>query len=99
MYGTGIPVGLLIDSKGPRPGVLIGVLAIGSGYFLIYKGLWSTAFSSRSPDERFSLQQRSRFYGCSAHLFLLVLDGNGQLLCVLCSNQDVYVYHIPFTLR
>jgi len=44
MYGTGIPVGLLIDSKGPRPGVLIGTLALGSGYFLIYKGLRSTTF-------------------------------------------------------
>lgn len=98
MYGTGIPVGVLIDSKGPRPGVLIGVLAIGSGYFLIYKGLCSTTLSSRSSDERSSLQQRSRFYGCSAHLFLLVLDGDGQLLCVLCSNQDMYVSHISFTL-
>lgn len=39
MYGTGIPVGLLIDSKGSRPGVIIGVLGLGSGYFLIYKGL------------------------------------------------------------
>ena len=39
MYGTGIPVGLMIDSKGPRPGVLIGALALGSGYYLIHIGL------------------------------------------------------------
>lgn len=90
MYGTGIPVGLLIDSKGPRPGVLIGALALGSGYFLIYKGLWSTTFYSGSPDERSSPHQRSRFHGCPTHLFLLVLDRLGQLLSVLCSNQNMY---------
>ncbi|KAI9880115.1 MAG: hypothetical protein M1830_005360 [Pleopsidium flavum] len=37
MYASGIPVGLMVDSKGPRPGVLIGALALGSGYYLIHK--------------------------------------------------------------
>ncbi len=39
MYASGIPLGLMVDSKGPRPGVLIGALALGSGYYLIHKGL------------------------------------------------------------
>ncbi|EEH42108.1 uncharacterized protein PADG_06928 [Paracoccidioides brasiliensis Pb18] len=37
MYLSGIPVGLLIDSKGPRPGVLIGMVSLGAGYFLIHR--------------------------------------------------------------
>lgn len=41
MYASGIPVGLLVDAKGPRPGVLIGALSLGTGYFLIYKCLYS----------------------------------------------------------
>ncbi|KAI9731152.1 MAG: hypothetical protein M1834_005345 [Cirrosporium novae-zelandiae] len=37
MYGSGIPVGLLVDAKGPRFGVLIGILTIGPGYFALHK--------------------------------------------------------------
>ncbi|OAX82082.1 hypothetical protein ACJ72_03568 [Emergomyces africanus] len=33
MYASGIPIGLLIDSKGPRPGIFIGIVALGVGYF------------------------------------------------------------------
>lgn len=38
MYAAGIPVGLLVDSKGPRPGVLMGGLALGGGYFMLHRG-------------------------------------------------------------
>ena len=93
MYGTGIPVGLLIDTKGPRPGVLIGVLALGSGYFLIYKGMSSIPFRAVILADFGSLCQRPRLYGCPPHLFLLVLDGDGQLLCFLRSNKDLFVYY------
>ena len=37
MYGAGIPVGLLVDSKGPKPSVFIGSVLVGTGYFGIYK--------------------------------------------------------------
>ena len=37
MYASGIPVGLLVDAKGPRPGVFIGSIFVGTGYFGIYK--------------------------------------------------------------
>lgn len=33
MYVTGIPVGLLVDGRGPRPSILIGGLCLGLGYF------------------------------------------------------------------
>lgn len=33
MYATGIPAGLLIDSRGPRWGVLLGAIALACGYF------------------------------------------------------------------
>ena len=39
MYACGIPVGLLVDAKGPRPGVLLGSLGLGGGYFALYKGI------------------------------------------------------------
>ena len=38
MYTAGIPVGLLVDAKGPRPGVLFGALSMGTGYYLLHRG-------------------------------------------------------------
>lgn len=38
MYVAGIPVGLLVDLKGPRPGVLLGGLLLGVGYLILHKG-------------------------------------------------------------
>ena len=38
MYACGIPVGLLVDAKGPRPGVLLGSALLGTGYFGLYRG-------------------------------------------------------------
>ena len=38
MYAAGIPLGLLVDSKGPRLGSLIGAIALGLGYFLLHQG-------------------------------------------------------------
>ncbi|KAI9780225.1 MAG: hypothetical protein M1835_004534 [Candelina submexicana] len=37
MYGSGIPLGMLVDAKGPRPGALIGALCLGLGYYPIHK--------------------------------------------------------------
>ena len=39
MYIAGIPVGLLVDNKGPRPGALFGSLSVGAGYFSMYRGM------------------------------------------------------------
>lgn len=36
MYASGIPMGMLIDSRGPRWGVLIGAIALACGYFPLY---------------------------------------------------------------
>ncbi len=38
MYTAGIPLGLLVDSRGPRPGVLLGAVFLGIGYFSMYRG-------------------------------------------------------------
>ena len=38
MYIAGIPVGLMVDNKGPRPGAFCGCLSLGLGYFSIYRG-------------------------------------------------------------
>jgi MFS family permease len=37
MYATGIPAGLLIDSRGPRWGVLLGCICLACGYFPLHK--------------------------------------------------------------
>ncbi|KAI9863934.1 MAG: hypothetical protein M1824_005972 [Vezdaea acicularis] len=37
MYSSGIPVGILVDAKGPRIPVMIGAIALGVGYFPIYR--------------------------------------------------------------
>lgn len=36
MYAMGIPGGILIDSKGPRWGVLVGVIGLAVGYFPLH---------------------------------------------------------------
>ncbi len=38
MYTAGIPVGLLVDNKGPFPGAVLGATSLGVGYSAIYKG-------------------------------------------------------------
>ncbi|KAF1811511.1 MFS general substrate transporter [Eremomyces bilateralis CBS 781.70] len=35
MYATGIPVGMFIDTKGPRPSMIFGSFCLGIGYFPI----------------------------------------------------------------
>ncbi|KAI4095776.1 MAG: hypothetical protein LQ339_007139 [Xanthoria mediterranea] len=37
MYVGGIPVGILVDSKGPKPGVVLGGSLLGSGYFALHR--------------------------------------------------------------
>lgn len=37
MYTAGIPIGLLVDSKGPRPSTLFGGMSMGVGYFSLYR--------------------------------------------------------------
>ena len=39
MYTAGVPIGLLVDMKGPRPGALFGAVLLGAGYFLLYRGM------------------------------------------------------------
>ncbi|MCJ1386702.1 hypothetical protein MMC17_009828 [Xylographa soralifera] len=36
MYASGIPIGLLVDAKGPKPGVFLGCAMLGIGYFALY---------------------------------------------------------------
>ncbi|MCJ1286301.1 hypothetical protein MMC26_005646 [Xylographa opegraphella] len=36
MYASGIPIGLLVDAKGPKPGVYLGCAMLGIGYFALY---------------------------------------------------------------
>jgi hypothetical protein len=47
MYLVGIPVGMVADAKGPRPGSIAGSLLHGAGYFFIYRGQSAWEFSPR----------------------------------------------------
>ena len=51
MYGGGIPVGMLVDAKGPTPGVILGGSLLGSGYFAMHRGV--SAYSTVSPSLKF----------------------------------------------
>ncbi|KAK7725671.1 hypothetical protein SLS57_003737 [Botryosphaeria dothidea] len=42
MYATGIPVGMLVDSKGPRPAAFLGATLLFLGYFPLQKALRAT---------------------------------------------------------
>ena len=45
MYGAGVPVGMLVDMKGPRSSVLAGSAVLGLGYFPLYQAYQSAAGS------------------------------------------------------
>ncbi|EEH05885.1 conserved hypothetical protein [Histoplasma capsulatum G186AR] len=62
MYASGIPVGLLIDSKGPRPGMLLGIVALGAGYFPMHRAYVSGKGS----------------FGVPALCFFMLLTGVGS---------------------
>lgn len=72
----GIPAGLLIDSRGPRIGVLVGAACLAAGYFPIYKGLeaYSWFRKSNDADTLSSLQRRTRQLQFVIIVFLLLLD-------------------------
>lgn len=37
MYAVGLPVGIFVDKKGPRPAVLIGSIMLALGYFPLHQ--------------------------------------------------------------
>ncbi|KAL8762198.1 MAG: hypothetical protein Q9184_001756 [Pyrenodesmia sp. 2 TL-2023] len=49
MYGAGIPVGMLVDRKGPRPGVLLGGGFLTIGYFATHRAYESGPGSVALP--------------------------------------------------
>ena len=38
MYASGIPAGMLVDAKGPKWGVALGILLFGAGYYPLAQG-------------------------------------------------------------
>lgn len=49
MYGAGIPMGILVDTRGPRLPVMIGAFALGIGYFPMHKAYELGAGSLNVP--------------------------------------------------
>ncbi|KAI1142225.1 MFS general substrate transporter [Hypoxylon sp. FL0543] len=37
MYSMGVPVGMFVDSKGPRPAVIVGSILLGLGYYPLHQ--------------------------------------------------------------
>ncbi|KKA26073.1 hypothetical protein TD95_000350 [Thielaviopsis punctulata] len=53
MYAVGVPIGIFIDSRGPRPAVLMGALCLFLGYYPLHRAydsasgsLWALCFYS-----------------------------------------------------
>jgi hypothetical protein len=46
MYSMGVPIGIIIDSRGPRPMVIIGSVLLGAGYWPLHSTYASAAASS-----------------------------------------------------
>lgn len=45
MYSVGIPVGILVDSKGPRIAVIMGAILLALGYFPLHQAYDSASGS------------------------------------------------------
>lgn len=89
MYISGIPVGLVVDTKGPRYLVLFGAVCLGVGYFVLYRGM-------RPPsewDDILTVTSVSWGPGLYRHAMamLFCLSHWCRRLCRVCSvNQDMY---------
>lgn len=44
-HSSGIPLGWLVDEKGPRPGTVIAAVALFAGYFPIHRGQYVPTLS------------------------------------------------------
>jgi hypothetical protein len=47
MYATGIPLGYLCDTRGPRLNMVIGAFASGGGYYPLLRGTTIECAASR----------------------------------------------------
>jgi hypothetical protein len=41
MYATGIPSGMMVDAKGPRWGLALGIALFAAGYYPIAQGIFA----------------------------------------------------------
>ena len=64
MYTAGIPIGLLVDKHGPRPGVTLGAVLLGFGYFSIYRCRVSSRDSEAAADHQQPSTPAQRTYPC-----------------------------------
>ena len=50
MYTAGIPIGFIVDAKGPRPGTIFGGLAMGGGYLALQQGMYTSSIVRTHAD-------------------------------------------------
>lgn len=41
MYASGVPLGVMIDGRGPRLAIFLGALAVGVGYYPLHVGQYT----------------------------------------------------------
>jgi hypothetical protein len=46
MYATGIPLGYMCDTRGPRLNMIIGAFASGGGYYPLLRGIEQPHFAA-----------------------------------------------------
>lgn len=72
MYAAGIPVGLLVDAKGPRPGVLLGSITMGAGYLGVHQGMALQTRERLLAHDPISLRTGGWLRQCSLAMFLYI---------------------------
>ena len=89
MYIAGIPVGLLVDAKGPRPGVLLGGLLLGTGYLILYRGTDQKFGLLSKADIDDSIRNGPRIDRFALVMFSHVPDGYRRSCRFLWLYQDM----------
>ena len=90
MYASGVPLGMLVDYKGPRWGVAVGVVFFALGYYPIAKGL-DVSTHGRPVLRDYSLRSRSRRIQCRCTLLVLLLFRVWECVRFQWCYQSVYV--------
>lgn len=105
MYACGLPIGMFVDKKGPRPAVLLGSIMLAIGYFPLYM-----AYNAGAGSVLFMclFSFMTGLGGCTAFAAAIktsalnwsvaqrVLDGVGDLELIRFSGHITEVPRQPF---
>lgn len=85
MYGAAIPIGLLVDTQGVKPGVFMGSVFLGVGYFFQYQGTNDPGL----PRPKSSLQSGSRLHPGALAMPFCAYDWRWRMFLFRQRHQDL----------